>query len=417
MANKKVQKAGKAAQAARSNPYVQRLIEDEDLRQNIVQAYESARDAYGRLSNGKSPAKQIFEDKKLQKHIKETAGNVRDVQRRLDEAPKKQKARRRPRPPRPARHRRRGGRARALRGPAQEGARRAVRRRGGVRVHLDDLVLVVEPPAPSAELRHPGLHPEHPLFCEGAPRAPSFLPSTVSRVAAYDARLGRERRDLDPDPPRGARAAEPHVVVARSFSVRVVVLPRGSARMRTVALWPLACPASSRSVQRPWRLRALLANRTAATRGRAGVRSCGSATCRRASAWCRRSTERSPRSPSPSRVGPRGSGCRDRRRRPAASWRRACATAGRSACRRAARRSPRSRTAPSHVAGGSRTCTPAPGSASVAELERAAPAAVGNPRGRSWKPLRAVPSTTAGPPGACAAPTSSASGSEIGSRW
>ena len=82
MANKKVQKAGKAAQSARSNPYVQRLIEDEDLRQNIVQAFESARDAYGRLSNGKSPAKQIFDDKKLQKHIKEAAGNVRDVERR-----------------------------------------------------------------------------------------------------------------------------------------------------------------------------------------------------------------------------------------------------------------------------------------------------------------------------------------------
>src|SRR6478609_11334892 len=88
MASKKVQKAGKAAQSARSNPYVQRLIEDDDLRQNIVQAYESARDAYGRLSNGKSPAKQIFEDKKLQKHIKETAGNVRDVSVGLYEAPK-----------------------------------------------------------------------------------------------------------------------------------------------------------------------------------------------------------------------------------------------------------------------------------------------------------------------------------------
>ena len=91
MANKKVQKAGKAAQTARSNPYVQRLIDDEDLRQNIVQAYESARDAYGRLSNGKSPAKQIFEDKKLQKHIKETAGNVRDVSVGLYEAPKARK--------------------------------------------------------------------------------------------------------------------------------------------------------------------------------------------------------------------------------------------------------------------------------------------------------------------------------------
>ena len=91
MANKKVAKAGKAAQSARSNPYIQRLIEDEDLRKNIVQAYESARDAYGRLSNGKNPTTQIFEDKKLQKHVKEAAGNLRDVSVSLREAPKKQR--------------------------------------------------------------------------------------------------------------------------------------------------------------------------------------------------------------------------------------------------------------------------------------------------------------------------------------
>ena len=93
MANKKVKKAGKAAQSARTNPYVTRIIEDEDLRQNIVQAFESARDAYSRLNNGKSPATQIFEDKKLQKHIKETAGNVRDVSVGLYEAPKATKRR------------------------------------------------------------------------------------------------------------------------------------------------------------------------------------------------------------------------------------------------------------------------------------------------------------------------------------
>ena len=92
MANKKVQKAGKAAQQARSNPYVQRLIEDEDLRQNIVQAFESARDAYGRLANGKSPTAQIFDDKKLQRHIKDAAGNVRDASVALHEAPRKQKS-------------------------------------------------------------------------------------------------------------------------------------------------------------------------------------------------------------------------------------------------------------------------------------------------------------------------------------
>src|SRR3954452_18762926 len=92
MANKKVKKAGQAAQSARSNPYVQRLVEDEDLRQNIVQAFQSARDAYSRLNNGKSPAKQIFEDRKLQKHIRETAGGVRDVSVALYEAPKKRRS-------------------------------------------------------------------------------------------------------------------------------------------------------------------------------------------------------------------------------------------------------------------------------------------------------------------------------------
>jgi hypothetical protein len=92
MANKKVQKAGKAAQQARTNPYVQRLIEDEDLRQNIVDAFHSARDAYGRLSNGKNPTSQIFDDKKLQKHIREAAGNVRDASVALHEAPRKRKS-------------------------------------------------------------------------------------------------------------------------------------------------------------------------------------------------------------------------------------------------------------------------------------------------------------------------------------
>jgi hypothetical protein len=92
MAKNKVQKAGKAAQSARSNPYVQRLIEDEELRQNIVQAFESARDAYGRLNNGKSPTKQIFDDKRLQKHIRETSGSVRDVAVALHEAPSKRKS-------------------------------------------------------------------------------------------------------------------------------------------------------------------------------------------------------------------------------------------------------------------------------------------------------------------------------------
>jgi hypothetical protein len=87
----KAAKAGQAAMKARYNPYVQRVLEDEDLRENIVQAYESGRAAYARLSNGKSPTRQIFDDKKLQKNIKKGAENVRDAAVTLREAPQKQR--------------------------------------------------------------------------------------------------------------------------------------------------------------------------------------------------------------------------------------------------------------------------------------------------------------------------------------
>ena len=90
-AKKKAAKAQKAAMKARYNPYVQRVIEDDDLRDNIVQAYESARHAYGRLSNGKSPTTQIFDDKKLQKDLKAASESIRDAAVALREAPQKQR--------------------------------------------------------------------------------------------------------------------------------------------------------------------------------------------------------------------------------------------------------------------------------------------------------------------------------------
>ena len=93
-AKKKAQKAQAAAMKARANPYVQRLWEDEDLRANIVDAYESARKAYARLNNGKSPTKQIFDDKKLQKDIKSAASSFKDASVSLREAPKKKKRKR-----------------------------------------------------------------------------------------------------------------------------------------------------------------------------------------------------------------------------------------------------------------------------------------------------------------------------------
>lgn len=90
-AKKKAAKAQKAAVKARYNPYVQRLIDDDDLRDNVVQAYESLRSAYGRVSNGKSTTSQIFDDKRLQKQIREASENIRDAAVALHEAPQKQR--------------------------------------------------------------------------------------------------------------------------------------------------------------------------------------------------------------------------------------------------------------------------------------------------------------------------------------
>ena len=59
---------GAAARSARS-PYVQRLIEDEELRDNIQAAFEAARDAYARMANGKGPAKALMDDKKVHKDL------------------------------------------------------------------------------------------------------------------------------------------------------------------------------------------------------------------------------------------------------------------------------------------------------------------------------------------------------------
>jgi hypothetical protein len=90
-AKKKAAKAQKAALKARYNPYVQRVIEDDDLRENLMEAYEAARDAMNRLSNGKSPTKQVFDDKKLQKDVKTASANLRDVAVALREAPRSQR--------------------------------------------------------------------------------------------------------------------------------------------------------------------------------------------------------------------------------------------------------------------------------------------------------------------------------------
>jgi hypothetical protein len=87
-------KAGEAARAARSNRYIQRLIEDEELRGTLLAAYGSARSAYGRMSNGKPATKALFEDRKLQNELRDAANALRDAANTLREPPGKAKRRR-----------------------------------------------------------------------------------------------------------------------------------------------------------------------------------------------------------------------------------------------------------------------------------------------------------------------------------
>ena len=93
MTKTKADRATDIYESARENPYVQRLIEDEELRDSLRDAFEAAKGAYGRATgNGKGVAKAVTSDKKVQKDLKAAAESIREASERL-RAPKKKKSR------------------------------------------------------------------------------------------------------------------------------------------------------------------------------------------------------------------------------------------------------------------------------------------------------------------------------------
>ena len=54
---------------SKATPYIQRIVQDAKLRENVRTAYDSSRSAYARLTNGKAPAKALMEDKRLQRDL------------------------------------------------------------------------------------------------------------------------------------------------------------------------------------------------------------------------------------------------------------------------------------------------------------------------------------------------------------
>jgi hypothetical protein len=91
MSKTKATQATDLYSTARENPYVQRLIEDQELRDSLRNAFEAARGAYGRATgNGKGPVKAVTSDKKVQKDLRTAAESLRQASEQL-RAPRKRK--------------------------------------------------------------------------------------------------------------------------------------------------------------------------------------------------------------------------------------------------------------------------------------------------------------------------------------
>jgi hypothetical protein len=95
MTKTKANQAADLYSTARENPYVQRLIEDEELRDNLRDAFEAARGAYSRATgNGKGAVKAVTSDKKVQKDLRSAAESLREASEAL-KAPRRRRKKRR----------------------------------------------------------------------------------------------------------------------------------------------------------------------------------------------------------------------------------------------------------------------------------------------------------------------------------
>jgi len=83
--------AADIANIAKSNPYIQRLIEDPKLRKNVSTAGDAGKSAYGRVNNGKLQAQTLLEDKKLHGDLGRALGAARDATITLTQSKRRRK--------------------------------------------------------------------------------------------------------------------------------------------------------------------------------------------------------------------------------------------------------------------------------------------------------------------------------------
>ena len=78
--NKLLDKTGNA------RPYIERALTDEELRQNVRNAFESARDVYNELLGGRGPVKlgaRVATDTEIQERLREAIAELREAAERI----------------------------------------------------------------------------------------------------------------------------------------------------------------------------------------------------------------------------------------------------------------------------------------------------------------------------------------------
>lgn len=78
--NKLLDKTGNA------RPYIERALTDEELRQNVRNAFDSARIVYNELLGGRGPVKlgtRVATDKEIQERLKEAIAELREAAERV----------------------------------------------------------------------------------------------------------------------------------------------------------------------------------------------------------------------------------------------------------------------------------------------------------------------------------------------
>jgi hypothetical protein len=72
--------------AGGARPYIERAMKDEELRQNVRNAFESAREVYNELIGGRGPipvATRVATDKDIQERLKEAIDELRQAADRV----------------------------------------------------------------------------------------------------------------------------------------------------------------------------------------------------------------------------------------------------------------------------------------------------------------------------------------------